>query len=106
MSQEPIRIVKNLRARKIVFLVILVMMSVSGLIGSDIYLPMLPKISSIFGKTVDQTQWSLTIYLIGLSVSQIIHGPLCDKFGRKKLAFFGISLYLIASIGCALSDTF
>lgn len=106
MFNEPIRNIENLKFRKYLFLCILVMMSVCGLIGSDIYLPMLPEIGAIYGKTVSQAQLTLSIYLLGLSVSQLFYGPLTDKFGRKRIVSIGIIIYLISSISCALSISF
>lgn len=44
-------------------------------------------------------------YLVGISLGQIIYGPLLDRFGRKKPLYIGLLLYVVASVGCAFTDS-
>jgi DHA1 family bicyclomycin/chloramphenicol resistance-like MFS transporter len=46
---------------------------------------------------------SLTAYFIGISLGQIIYGPLLDRFGRKRPLLIGFSIYVVAALGCAVS---
>lgn len=71
----------------------------------DMYLPGFPRIATDLNTTIDKVQLSLTSYLIGISLGQMLYGPLLDRFGRKAPLFGGLILYVIASLGCALTDS-
>lgn len=90
--------------QRIIFLTILVLTSVMGLIASDIYLPAMPSMSTYFGASDLEIKKTLSFFLLGLSFSQLIYGPLTDKFGRKKVLIFGTILYTLASVMCSTAD--
>ncbi|WP_347158091.1 Bcr/CflA family multidrug efflux MFS transporter [Pontibacter chitinilyticus] len=69
----------------------------------DMYLPGFPAIAKDLHTTIDQVQLSLTSYLIGISVGQLLYGPLLDRFGRKTPLAIGLVVYLITSVGCAMT---
>jgi MFS transporter, DHA1 family, multidrug resistance protein len=69
----------------------------------DMYLPGFPAIAKDLDTSVADVQLSLTAYLIGISVGQLIYGPLLDKYGRKTPLYWGMAIYLIASLLCALT---
>jgi DHA1 family bicyclomycin/chloramphenicol resistance-like MFS transporter len=92
--------------RKWLFLLILTLMSMAGLIGSDAYIPMLPTMGQAFHQNSHAMQLTLGIYFFGLSIGQLIYGPLTDSYGRKKLIIFGMVLYCVASIFCAFSTSY
>lgn len=69
----------------------------------DMYLPAFPSIAKSLNTDISQVALSLTSYFVGISIGQLFYGPITDKFGRKKPLIFGLSLFLLASIGCALS---
>jgi MFS transporter, DHA1 family, multidrug resistance protein len=48
---------------------------------------------------------SLSSFFIGISVGQLIYGPLLERFGRKKPLYAGLCIYLLASIGCAMATS-
>ena len=95
----------NAKINNFLFLSTLTFMSMAGLIGSDVYLPNLPAIGVYFHTDIHFLQITLGVYLFGLSIGQILLGPLSDTYGRKKVLFIGMSLYMIASFSCALSET-
>jgi len=68
----------------------------------DIYLPAMPAMQQALHGNVELT---ITGFLIGFSIAQIFWGPLSDKYGRKKPLFIGLILFIIGSVGCALSQT-
>lgn len=74
-----------------------------GPLAIDMYLPAFPRIADAFGAQVPDIQRTLATYFIGLAVGQLIYGPLTDRFGRKPPLYFGLSLFAIASAGCALA---
>lgn len=88
-------------SQRIIFLSILVLTSVMGLIASDIYLPAMPDIGNYLGTNDLEVKKTLSFFLLGLSFSQLIYGPITDKFGRKKVLIFGTLLYTLASVLCS-----
>lgn len=69
----------------------------------DMYLPAFQDIAKSLNTTTSRVDLSLSSYFIGLAVGQLIYGPLMDKFGRKRPLYFGLGVYIIASVGCFLS---
>ncbi|WP_446715878.1 Bcr/CflA family multidrug efflux MFS transporter [Bacillus sp. OTU2372] len=77
-----------------------------GLLGPftiDTYLPSFPTIVNDFGTTASLVQISLTSCLLGLGLGQLFIGPLSDVKGRRQPLLIFITLYLLASITCALA---
>ncbi|MDP9077724.1 MAG: multidrug effflux MFS transporter [Bacteroidota bacterium] len=66
----------------------------------DMYLPGFPGIAKDFHISTARVTLSLSSFFLGISLGQVIYGPLIDRFGRKKPLYFGLFLYLIASAGC------
>lgn len=91
-------------AKKNQFFLILIlgMLSAIGPFSIDMYLPGFPAIAADLGTTVAKVTLSLSSFFIGISAGQFLYGPLLDRYGRKKPLYAGISLYLIASLCCAL----
>ena len=71
----------------------------------DMYLSAFPQMAMAMNTTVSEISITLSSYFVGLASGQLFYGPLMDKFGRKKPLYFGILLYALASIGCALSTS-
>jgi len=69
------------------------------------YLPSFPAIAADLHTTIEQVALSLSSYFIGISVGQLLYGPLLDKYGRKKPLYIGLAIYLLASFGCMAAGT-
>jgi DHA1 family bicyclomycin/chloramphenicol resistance-like MFS transporter len=69
------------------------------------YLPGFPDIARDLHTTVAHITLSITSFFIGISVGQMIYGPLLDKFGRKKPLVIGLIVYLFTSVACAFAPT-
>ncbi|NIK11445.1 multidrug effflux MFS transporter [Alkalibacillus almallahensis] len=69
----------------------------------DLYLPAFPEMSGDLGTTASLIQLSLTTSLFGIAFGQLTVGALSDIFGRKKPLIISISIYVIASIVCAIA---
>lgn len=72
----------------------------------DSYLPSLPAIGEYFQLSTTATEFSLSIYLFGFSVSQIIYGPLSDRYGRKIILLLGLGIFIAGNLSCALATSF
>lgn len=71
----------------------------------DMYLPGFPEMAETLNTPISNIQLSLTAYLVGIAIGQLFYGPLLDKYGRKKPLYAGLAIYILASIGCALSQS-
>ncbi|MBK7650256.1 MAG: Bcr/CflA family multidrug efflux MFS transporter [Flammeovirgaceae bacterium] len=89
------------------FFIILILGSLATIspFSIDMYLPGFPAIANDLNTTIDRVQLSLTAYLIGISLGQLIYGPLLDRFGRKTPLYIGLMIYVLASIGCAFTES-
>jgi DHA1 family bicyclomycin/chloramphenicol resistance-like MFS transporter len=74
-------------------------------ITTDLYLPALPALTDGFGASVTQAQLTLTGLLLAFGLSQLIWGPLSDRFGRRPILLIGLTAYVLASIASTLSPT-
>ncbi|GAB2901791.1 multidrug effflux MFS transporter [Microbulbifer echini] len=84
---------------------ILGLLSCVGPIAIDMYLPALPDIALGLGAPVEAAQYTLMSYFIAFGVCQLFYGPASDMFGRKPPLYFGLVLFTLASVGCALAPT-
>ncbi len=84
-------------------ILVLGMLSAIGPFSIDMYLPGFPAIAAGLHTTIARVSLSLSSFFIGISAGQFIYGPLLDRFGRKRPLYAGLSIYLLASAGCALS---
>ena len=71
-----------------------------GPFSIDMYLPAFPVIAKDLNTTTEQVAVSLSSFFIGISLGQLLYGPLLDRFGRKKPLCLGLLLYILASVGC------
>lgn len=85
----------------VTFLVLLLV--ALGQFAIDIYLPSLPSMVHVFQTNKSLVQLSLTIFLIAFAFSQLIYGPLSERFGRKKVLCAGLIVFIIGAIWSAVS---
>ena len=83
--------------------VVLGLLSAIGPFAIDMYLPALPTIGRTLQATPGAVQASLMAFFVALGVGQVFYGPLSDMLGRKAPLYFGVGLFGIGSIGCALA---
>lgn len=93
----------NLSKKQTQFYLILILglMSAIGPLSIDMYLPAFPSIATGLKTSVATVTLSLSSFFIGISIGQLLYGPLLERFGRKKPLYFGLSLYAISSFACA-----
>jgi len=80
-------------------------LSAVGPLTTDMYLPSLPDIARLLDASTAQVQLTISSYLIGFAVGQIVYGPVSDRHGRKPVLLAAIALYCAASLACALSSS-
>jgi len=76
-----------------------------GPFSTDMYLPGFLAIAKSLKTDIAHVGLSLTSYFIGVSIGQIVYGPLLDRYGRKKPLMFGFLVYTVTSLGCTFTPT-
>jgi len=84
---------------------ILGMLTALGPFSIDMYLPGFPAIAKDLHTTVAEVSLSLSSFFIGISAGQLLYGPLLDRYGRKNPLYFGLALYVLASLACVLATS-
>lgn len=86
-------------------LVVLILSLLLGIqpIATDLYLPALPALTEAFGAPVAMGQFTLSALLLAFGMSQLVWGPLSDRFGRRPILLIGLCLYTLAALGSALA---
>ncbi|WP_428928873.1 multidrug effflux MFS transporter [Marinibacterium sp. SX1] len=82
--------------------VLATLMAFAGL-STDIYLPAMPRIAESFGVAHGAMEFTVTAFLIGLSLGQLVWGPIGDRYGRRWPVALGLGLFLAGTAGCALA---
>ena len=83
--------------------VVLGALTAMGPLAIDTYLPALPTIARDLQTSPALVQVSLSVYFVGIALGQAVYGPLSDRVGRKPALYLGLTLFIVASLGCALS---
>ena len=88
-------------------LVVLLLAMLLGIqpVTTDLYLPALPALASRFGASMSQAQLTLSGLLLAFGCSQLLWGPLSDRYGRRPVLLTGLLLYSAASIGATLAGS-
>ncbi len=67
-------------------------------LSTDLYLASLPALRRHFEIGVSQAQLTLSAFIVGFALSQLVYGPLSDRFGRRPVLLAGLAIYLAASL--------
>jgi MFS transporter, DHA1 family, multidrug resistance protein len=84
--------------------IVLGALTAMGPLAIDMYLPALPTIARDLATSAASVQVSLAMYFVGIAIGQAFYGPLSDRWGRKPALYFGLTLFVVSSVGCALAD--
>lgn len=82
---------------------VLVLVSAMPPLGTAAYLTGLPMAAEDLGITTAAAQYTLTVYIVGMAIGQLIIGPLSDRIGRKTPLMIGIGAFVIFSVAIAFS---
>lgn len=86
-------------------IILLTMVSMVGSFISDTYLPALPAIATHFAVDSGKVQNTLSFYLLGFAVSQLLYGRCADAYGRRNTLLAGLVTSLIGSLGCLFAPS-
>ncbi|MDZ4161665.1 MAG: multidrug effflux MFS transporter [Burkholderiales bacterium] len=93
------------RAPAWAFSVLLAVLGMLGPFSIDTYLPAFTDIAQSLGATPVHMQQTQSAYLFGFALMALFHGALSDSFGRRRVVLWGLAVFTLASVGCALSQT-
>ena len=74
-------------------------------VTTDLYLPALPALTLGFGAPMAQAQLTLTALLLAFGFSQLVWGPMSDRFGRRPILLWGMGAYVLAALGSTLAPS-
>ncbi|NBF02980.1 MFS transporter [Pseudomonas sp. Fl5BN2] len=86
---------------KFAAVVLLMTMVMLGVFPIDVLLPSFPSLSRHFGTTTSDIALSVSLFAVGISLSQLLIGPLSDALGRKSLLLAGMLVSTVGALGCA-----
>lgn len=84
---------------------ILIAMAAIGPLALNMFVPSMPGLQKTFDVSSGVVQLTLTIYLAGLALCQLLYGPLSDRYGRRPMLLAGMALFVVSSVACALSTS-
>ena len=85
------------------FIILLGLLDAFGPLGIDMYLPAFPRIEQDLKVQPGAMQLTLSLFLAGLAIGQIICGPIADRLGRRVPLLFGAAAFAVASATCAFA---
>ena len=74
-------------------------------ISTDMYLPALPTLATDLHTDIGRVELTISTFLIGFSLGQLLWGPISDRVGRRLPIAAGLVLFIAGSFGCASSET-
>jgi DHA1 family bicyclomycin/chloramphenicol resistance-like MFS transporter len=92
-----------LRRDTLMLTALLGLLTAFGPMATDIYVPSMPTIGRLFDVGTAQVQLTLSSYLFGYALGQVVYGPVADRFGRKPALLLALALFCAASFACAVA---
>jgi DHA1 family bicyclomycin/chloramphenicol resistance-like MFS transporter len=88
-------------------IMLLLLVAMTGVAPISLYMlvPALPVLATTFGRDISIAQMTVSLYMVGIACSQIIMGPLSDKFGRRPVLLAGLGLMVVASAACIFAES-
>jgi MFS transporter, DHA1 family, multidrug resistance protein len=86
-------------------LVLLVAMNGIAPISLYMLVPVLPHLATLFSVDIATAQLTSSLFMVGLAFSQIVMGPLSDRFGRRPVLLTSFTLVVLANVGCIFAQT-
>src|ERR1700692_4836105 len=88
-------------------IMLLLLVAMTGVAPISLYMlvPALPLLASTFGRDISIAQMTVSLYMVGIACSQIIMGPLSDRFARRPVLLAGVGRMVLASAACIFAET-
>jgi MFS transporter, DHA1 family, multidrug resistance protein len=82
---------------------LLTLITFSGTLAMHIFVPAMPEAGLALGANAGQMQMTMSVYILGLAMGQLLYGPLSDRFGRRPLLMIGLLVYTLTSVAAAFA---
>jgi DHA1 family bicyclomycin/chloramphenicol resistance-like MFS transporter len=96
----------NKSTQKVSAILLLMAMTLLSVFPLDVLLPSFPALAEHFRTSPADIALSISFFAVGISLSQLVIGPLSDSFGRKNLLLTGMMVSIIGALGCVLSTEY
>ena len=86
---------------------LLLLVAMTGVAPISLYMlvPALPLLAASFASDISIAQMTVSLYMVGIACSQILMGPLSDRFGRRPVLLAGLGLMVAASLACVFAES-
>jgi DHA1 family bicyclomycin/chloramphenicol resistance-like MFS transporter len=84
---------------------LLVGMASIGPLALNVFVPSIPGLVGYFASDLATVQLALSLYFIAIAAGQLVYGPLSDRFGRRPVLLWGLGIFAVASLACALAPS-
>lgn len=84
---------------------LLTVMIMVNQMATSLYTPSLPSLTTAFAAEAADVKLTMSVFLFGLTIGQLVHGPLSDRFGRRPILLAGLGIYVLATAMCAAAPT-
>jgi DHA1 family bicyclomycin/chloramphenicol resistance-like MFS transporter len=84
---------------------LLAMLTAIGPLSVDMYLPSLPEMGRLLNASPGAVQLTISVYLVGFAIGQVLYGPASDRFGRKQVLLVALTLFCAASVICVVAPS-
>ncbi|MGA8157654.1 MAG: MFS transporter, partial [Rhodoplanes sp.] len=84
---------------------LLALLTALGPLAMDLYLPSLPAIEAALAASTAQVQLTISVYLIGFAIGQVVYGPVSDRFGRKPVLSAALTIFCVGTLVCSIAPT-
>lgn len=86
-------------------ILVLIAATATGPLALNLFVPSMPGLVSYFGTDYGTVQLTLTLYLAGVAIGQLIYGPVSDRIGRRPTLVAGLGVFALASLLCAFATS-
>src|SRR5690606_28429741 len=91
--------------RRVELVVILGALTAFAPLSIDMYLPAFPTLARVFATDAATVQLTLASFFLAFGGGQVLFGPISDRYGRRAPLFVSLTLFVAASVGCALAPS-
>ncbi len=77
----------------------------ASILSTDLYTPSLPELDNVFGTTDRMVKLTMSVNFIGYAIGPFFVGPFADHYGRRRVLWIGLILFMVTSLLCMVAPT-